>query len=47
MTIMRKNIFICFMGFAVLSIFNVNHSFANDVPDRADLRMAKNMEARP
>lgn len=30
MTIMQRNIFVCFMGFAILSIFNVNHSFASE-----------------
>lgn len=30
MTIMQRNIFVCFMGFAILSIFNVNQSFASE-----------------
>lgn len=32
MTSLKKNILTCFMGFAVLSIFNVNHAFAHDKP---------------
>ncbi|MDO9182428.1 MAG: hypothetical protein Q7U04_08465 [Bacteriovorax sp.] len=30
MTKIYSKFFACFMGFAVLSLFNVNHSFAND-----------------
>lgn len=30
MTVLQRNIFACFMGFAVLSIFNVNHAFAHE-----------------
>jgi hypothetical protein len=30
MAIFQKKIWICLMGFSVLSIFNMNHSFADD-----------------
>ncbi|MDD4972995.1 MAG: hypothetical protein PHY93_01520 [Bacteriovorax sp.] len=30
MTIIQTRVFACFMGFAILSIFNINNSFALD-----------------
>jgi hypothetical protein len=31
--LLKKNILVCFMGFAILSIFNINHAFALDQID--------------
>jgi hypothetical protein len=33
MATIQAKVLACFMGFAILSIFNVNNSFANDYND--------------
>lgn len=37
MIIMKRNFLACFMGFAILSIFNINYSFAKDAYGQCDL----------
>jgi len=36
MIILKRNLMACFMGFAILSIFNLNYSFAEDVYSHSD-----------
>ncbi len=33
MKLFQKKIWICFMGFSVLSIYNCNHAYADDLKD--------------
>jgi hypothetical protein len=43
MTIFKRNIFACFMGFTLLSISSMNHSVAGGIEGHKELSKSENV----